>query len=104
MCLVKKNKVQPLNMHYYVTACAVSVHALRVMCKLCAVQINLNVVALFEVTFSCCLVFKKKGGEDERGEIEGGTGTLSLLLSPRDRWPGLTTSTASTSTLSITTR
>lgn len=68
MCLVKKNKVQPLNMHYYVTVCAVSVHALRVMCKLCAVQINLNVVALFEVTFSCCLALKKNEGGGMRGE------------------------------------
>lgn len=44
--------MQPLNM----SVSLVEVHTL--FCdgdvKLCAVQINLNVVALFKMTFSCC--------------------------------------------------
>lgn len=91
----ENNKIDLLQMQKRETA-------LRLMCKLCAVQINLNVVALSAVTFSCCSELKKEGGRG--GERERGTGALSLFLSPRDQWPGLTTSTASTSPISITTR
>lgn len=56
------------------------------MSKLCAVQFSVNVVALLEVTFSCCLVLKR--GEDEREKIGGAGGpVLAPITTGSVVWP-----------------
>lgn len=77
---------------------------LMVMDKPFAKKANLSSFCLLKDDLQLFFCFEKEKEGAWGGETEEGTGTLSLLLSLWDQWPGLTTSTACTSTLSITTR